>query len=421
VPPRPDRDLLDSALGSLLAYRASHETPSVRCPCRCHGRRPVPLDSGRWSSTRAGRAARSSGWSGSGVATLTSSSAAGARRPTTSSASTRAGWPVGSDRLPRPTRSSTPSSGQDPTPDDPAEEQAFATAEGLGEACKATRGRCSGTCRRRGGQGHGHPASALGEAKLTYLGKSYGTYLGAIYAGLFPEQVGRMVLDGASPRTSRLRRSTSARPRASRRPPARGQRTASRRGTARSGRSVDEVMEGLRAFLRAGQQPLPVRATTPSRSSPRAGPPGRGAAMYDQGMWEPSLSRPVEGQGRRHLAHGPRRTSTPTATRGHLRRQHHGGHLRGQLPGQARHRRSPVAEERRWPSAPRRPTWGPFLAWGSSALRGSGRSPPPASRRAEDRGARGAPPIVVIGTTRDPATPYEWAATACRSARRNSC
>ncbi|MHB1930133.1 MAG: alpha/beta fold hydrolase, partial [Acidimicrobiales bacterium] len=39
--------------------------------------------------------------------------------------------------------------------------------------------------------------AALGEAKLTYLGFSYGTLLGATYAGLFPHRVRAMVLDGA--------------------------------------------------------------------------------------------------------------------------------------------------------------------------------------------------------------------------------
>jgi pimeloyl-ACP methyl ester carboxylesterase len=39
--------------------------------------------------------------------------------------------------------------------------------------------------------------AALGDENLTYLGKSYGTYLGATYAELFPERVGRLVLDGA--------------------------------------------------------------------------------------------------------------------------------------------------------------------------------------------------------------------------------
>jgi len=39
--------------------------------------------------------------------------------------------------------------------------------------------------------------SALGNKKLNFLGKSYGTYLGTLYAKLFPTKVGRFVLDGA--------------------------------------------------------------------------------------------------------------------------------------------------------------------------------------------------------------------------------
>jgi len=39
--------------------------------------------------------------------------------------------------------------------------------------------------------------SLLGEKKLDYFGASYGTKLGATYAQLFPKRVGRMVLDGA--------------------------------------------------------------------------------------------------------------------------------------------------------------------------------------------------------------------------------
>jgi pimeloyl-ACP methyl ester carboxylesterase len=37
----------------------------------------------------------------------------------------------------------------------------------------------------------------VGQQKLTYLGFSYGTFLGATYAELFSDRVGRMVLDGA--------------------------------------------------------------------------------------------------------------------------------------------------------------------------------------------------------------------------------
>ena len=45
--------------------------------------------------------------------------------------------------------------------------------------------------------------AVLGDEKLNYLGYSYGTFLGATYAELFPEKVGRLALDGAlDPSTS---------------------------------------------------------------------------------------------------------------------------------------------------------------------------------------------------------------------------
>jgi pimeloyl-ACP methyl ester carboxylesterase len=39
---------------------------------------------------------------------------------------------------------------------------------------------------------------ALGERRITYVGYSYGTYLGAVYANMFPTHVRAMVLDGVS-------------------------------------------------------------------------------------------------------------------------------------------------------------------------------------------------------------------------------
>jgi len=39
--------------------------------------------------------------------------------------------------------------------------------------------------------------AVMGDSKLNYLGYSYGTFIGVNYAALFPNKVGRMVLDGA--------------------------------------------------------------------------------------------------------------------------------------------------------------------------------------------------------------------------------
>ncbi|MFD5461664.1 alpha/beta hydrolase [Kitasatospora sp. NPDC127059] len=46
--------------------------------------------------------------------------------------------------------------------------------------------------------------SALGERKLDFFGLSYGTYLGALYAEEFPDRTGRLVLDGAVERSTDL-------------------------------------------------------------------------------------------------------------------------------------------------------------------------------------------------------------------------
>ncbi|MFD7258467.1 alpha/beta hydrolase [Streptomyces sp. NPDC059874] len=45
---------------------------------------------------------------------------------------------------------------------------------------------------------------ALGEDKLDFLGSSYGTRLGAVYAAQFPDKTGRMVLDGVDTLTEPL-------------------------------------------------------------------------------------------------------------------------------------------------------------------------------------------------------------------------
>ncbi|MER7081811.1 alpha/beta hydrolase fold [Saccharopolyspora kobensis] len=46
---------------------------------------------------------------------------------------------------------------------------------------------------------------ALGEERISYLGYSYGTYLGAVYGQLFPERVDRMLLDSVvNPDTSEI-------------------------------------------------------------------------------------------------------------------------------------------------------------------------------------------------------------------------
>ena len=58
--------------------------------------------------------------------------------------------------------------------------------------------------------------AALGDEQLNYLGASYGTNIGALYAEQYPERVGRVVLDGAiDPALTGRRSWHSGRPRVS--------------------------------------------------------------------------------------------------------------------------------------------------------------------------------------------------------------
>ena len=87
----------------------------------------------------------------------------------------------------------------DPTPDSASERaKLLATIDGVTQRCAA-----------RGGDRARHMSTTevardmdvmrvlLGDQKLNFFGGSYGTFLGATYADLFPKQVGRMVLDSA--------------------------------------------------------------------------------------------------------------------------------------------------------------------------------------------------------------------------------
>ncbi|WP_157974117.1 alpha/beta hydrolase [Desertihabitans aurantiacus] len=87
----------------------------------------------------------------------------------------------------------------DTSPDDSAEEQALIVANrSFGQSCL-----------ERSGPLLEHISSVqtvrdldllrvlVGDERLSYVGYSYGTYLGALYAELYPDRVGRLVLDGA--------------------------------------------------------------------------------------------------------------------------------------------------------------------------------------------------------------------------------
>ncbi|GII62918.1 peptidase [Sphaerisporangium krabiense] len=88
-------------------------------------------------------------------------------------------------------------------PDKAAYEAYAAKNRAFGEACAEEAGVLSGNL-NSWQIAHDMEAirKALGPAKLTYLGNSYGTVLGQAYAELFPRRVGRMYLDSVFDHTT---------------------------------------------------------------------------------------------------------------------------------------------------------------------------------------------------------------------------
>jgi pimeloyl-ACP methyl ester carboxylesterase len=87
----------------------------------------------------------------------------------------------------------------DDTPDTPAEKEALATSDAkFAEACTA---KYHDTLRfystANAARDMDAIRAALGDETISFLGISYGTYLGAVYATMFPNRVRAMVLDSA--------------------------------------------------------------------------------------------------------------------------------------------------------------------------------------------------------------------------------
>jgi pimeloyl-ACP methyl ester carboxylesterase len=87
----------------------------------------------------------------------------------------------------------------DPDPDTPQEVEDFrADTRRFGEGCKKRSGAISAhISTEEVARDFDVMRSLFGREKLDWFGFSYGTQIGATYATLFPKRVGRMVLDGA--------------------------------------------------------------------------------------------------------------------------------------------------------------------------------------------------------------------------------
>lgn len=300
----------------------------------------------------------------------------------------------------------------DPTPDNAAEWARMKKLnEDFGRACQAKYPKLLGHVSTvDAAKDMDIARAALGQPKLDYLGKSYGTYLGATYAGLFPGNVGRMVLDGAVPPDLSDEQLNLGQ--------AEGFELATRAYVADCvsepecplGRDVDSGMKRLQQFLTdLDRSPLPVRGDPRvTKLTEGWGSVGLAQAMYDQGMWRsltPALADAI---------HGGDGTSLFEFAMSYARREPDGSYQSNimQVIGAVNcldrgGRVLDDAERARLTQefTAKSPTWGTNMVNGSALCATWPVKPasPPAPIAAP-----GSPPIVVVGTTRDPATPYRW-------------
>ncbi|MET8246712.1 alpha/beta hydrolase [Streptomyces sp. NPDC005202] len=259
--------------------------------------------------------------------------------------------------------------------------------------------------------------AVLGDRRLNYIGASYGTFLGATYAGLFPNRVGRLVLDGAMDPSLSARRMNLDQ--------TAGFETAFQvfakdcvrhsdcplggRGT-----TPQQAGERLKAFFRKlDAHPIPTGDADGRRLGEALATTGVIAAMYDQEAW-PQLRAALTSAMRKNDGAG-----LLVLSDSYYERNADGRYSNLMFANAAVNCldlpaafSTPEQVEKALPAFEKAsPVFGEGLAWASLNCAYWPVKPTGEPHRIE---AKGAAPIVVVGTTRDPATPYRWAQALSR-------
>ena len=301
--------------------------------------------------------------------------------------------------------------GVDPTPDAPGEEQAL-----IGEAKKYADG-----CAAKNAKIIAHVSTveaardmdilraALGESTINYLGASYGTFIGATYAGLFPNQMGRFVLDGPVPPDLSAQELSAGQARGFEVATQAYVDTCVKDADCPVGQSRDQGMQWIRDFLIGlDSQPLPVtNDQTVTKLTEGWASTGILQAMYDKSQW-PQLSDALrdaksgDGNALMRLADAYARRTPGGQYQSNIMEAIYAVNCLDRPDAGDAAQIEAFAQK----LSTEAPTWGRYLAWSDVPC---GVWPIPATGKSDKITADGSPPIVIVGTTRDPATPYEWA------------
>jgi pimeloyl-ACP methyl ester carboxylesterase len=248
--------------------------------------------------------------------------------------------------------------------------------------------------------------AVLGDEKLNYLGFSYGTFLGATYAELFPDRVGRLVLDGAlDPATSNFEVTATQ---------AQGFESALRAyltdclaGTeCPFTGSVDDAMATIKALL-ASVDASPITASDGRQLGANALLTGIIYPLYQATAWqylsdmfETVLQGSADGAMQfadAYNGRNPDGTYADNSTEAFMAIN---------CIDYAYDDDPAIMRDQAAQIEAMAPTIGTYMAYGDISC---ANWPYTFTGEREEINAAGAPPILVIGTTNDPATPYVWA------------
>ncbi|GES30977.1 alpha/beta hydrolase [Streptomyces angustmyceticus] len=297
----------------------------------------------------------------------------------------------------------------DQTPDSPAEVNKLTTAfRDFAKGCASRSGKLlSHVSTVEAARDMDMLRAVLGDKKLNFVAASYGTFLGATYAGLYPSRVGRMVLDGAmnpelDSRTTNIEQTA-------------GFDTAftafakdciKRKNCPLGTKSTQDAGEQLSALFKKLDAHPAATGEDRKLTESLAGT-GVIAALYDQRAWpllRDYLAQAKAGNGRGLLAFSD----------SYYERSPNGSYSNQMYANPAVNCldlppafTSPEQVRAALPSFRKAsPVFGENFAWAALNCAYWPVKPTGTAHRIE---AKGAAPILVVGTTRDPATPYIWA------------
>ncbi|AYN39549.1 alpha/beta hydrolase [Streptomyces dangxiongensis] len=246
----------------------------------------------------------------------------------------------------------------------------------------------------------------LGDRKLYYFGISYGTELGGVYAHLYPRNVGRAVLDGVVDPTQDPEQSALGQ--------ARGFQLAldnfakdctSKTTECPVGDTEQEVKDRI-AKLLTDLEKKPITGIFPRRLTQTAATNGIAQSLYSKDFWEyltEGLEEAYDGDGRTlMLLSDLMNGRSENGEYSNITAANIAINCSDEKP-----RYSTEYIQRKLPEfRAASPLFGHYLAW---SMVGCTDWAVPGAADHPDVSAPGSAPILVVGNTGDPATPYEGA------------